>query len=74
MMGSSEEIKGYCEHPELKGIIPRTVDYLYNYFENNKDVTFSVTVSFVEIYLEKIKDLLDSKFSYYHLGMKSVSL
>ena len=43
------------EDPELKGIIPRVMESLFELLNNaSEDVEFSVKVSFVEIYNEKI--------------------
>ena len=62
MMGSGDSILGYSEHPELKGIVPRSIDYLFKILDENLDVKYGVSMSFVEIYMEKIKDLLDRKY------------
>lgn len=45
---------------ELDGLIPRSVDSLFDKMKSFKTpAEFSVKVSFVEIYLEKIRDLLN---------------
>lgn len=43
-----------------KGIIPRMVEGIFEKIEGApEDIEFTVKVSFIEIYMEKIKDLLD---------------
>ena len=41
-----------------KGIIPRTIDWIFNNIKNYPDQQFLVQVSFVEIYNEEVRDLL----------------
>lgn len=48
------------EDIELQGIIPRMVRTVFTRIENaSADIMFSVHVSMVEIYNERIKDLID---------------
>jgi kinesin family member 5 len=48
------------DDPELMGIIPRMVNTVFDMIHNADDhLEFTVKVSYCEIYLEKIKDLLD---------------
>jgi kinesin family protein 5 len=50
------------ENEDEKGIIPRLVTGIFNKIKQQpEDIEFSVRVSFVEIYNEKIQDLLDPK-------------
>jgi kinesin family member 5 len=45
---------------EMQGVIPRMVKTVFSKIENaSEDIEFTVKLSMVEIYLEKIKDLLD---------------
>ena len=47
---------------ELAGIIPRMFDFLFKSIsEADPDVEFSIKCSYLEIYMERIKDLLDAK-------------
>jgi len=46
---------------EQKGIIPRVVSAIFSQVNNSpKHIEFVVKLSIVEIYLERIKDLLDA--------------
>ena len=45
-----------------QGIIPRIVDDIFTFIYNmEENVEFHIKVSYFEIYMEKIRDLLDSK-------------
>ena len=58
MMGPSQD--GYCSDELQKGIIPRVVEQIFVNVENSDpNVEFSIKVSYVEIYMEKIRDLLE---------------
>ncbi|KAI8373212.1 uncharacterized protein BYT42DRAFT_501092 [Radiomyces spectabilis] len=58
--GKSYSMMGYGED---KGIIPRTCSELFNRIAQNQDpsVTYRVEVSYIEIYNEKVRDLLNPK-------------
>ena len=46
--------------PDLQGIIPRMVKTVFQKIENaSEDIEFTVKVSMIEIYMERVKDLLD---------------
>ncbi|KAE9139161.1 hypothetical protein PF007_g1089 [Phytophthora fragariae] len=48
------------DHPELQGIIPRTATEIFNNVLNaDENMEFIVKVSYIEIYMERIRDLLD---------------
>ena len=48
------------EDPEKQGVIPRMVKTVFEKIENaSEDLEFTVKISMIEIYMEKIKDLLD---------------
>ena len=50
------------ENVDLQGIIPRMVRTVFNRIDTASDaVEFSVKVSMIEIYMEKIRDLLEPK-------------
>ncbi len=48
------------DDPNMKGIIPRIIVSIFESIMNaTDDIEFLVKVSYVEIYMEKIRDLLD---------------
>jgi kinesin family protein 5 len=48
--------------PQYRGIIPRTVEALFEGVSNAAaNMEFTIRVSYVEIYCEKIRDLLDQE-------------
>lgn len=48
------------DDPQLKGLIPRIVETIFAEIESaSEEIVFTVSVSYMEIYLEKIRDLLD---------------
>lgn len=50
------------DDPIEMGIIPRMVRYIFDKIEkSSEDIEFTVKVSMIEIYLEKLRDLLDPK-------------
>jgi len=53
-------MQGVIDHPEKEGIIPRMIRHLFNFIVNSSsDTEYIVKVSMIEIYMEKIKDLID---------------
>src|SRR5687767_6994290 len=45
--------QNYCDDPQMKGIIPRVVEQIFNCVnEAESDIEFSIKVSYVEIYME----------------------
>jgi kinesin family protein 1 len=58
--GKSYSMVGYGEE---KGIIPRTCSELFDRVDNKKSTTldFQIEVSYIEIYNEKVRDLLNPK-------------
>jgi kinesin family member 5 len=50
------------ENPETQGMIPRCIDTIFEAIEEaDPSLTFTISVSYIEIYLEKIRDLLDPR-------------
>lgn len=43
---------------DLWGIIPRVLESIYNFIESNEDIDCTISCSYLEIYNEKIYDLL----------------
>uniref|UniRef100_A0A3P9CJK5 Kinesin-like protein n=1 Tax=Maylandia zebra TaxID=106582 RepID=A0A3P9CJK5_9CICH len=53
-------LKGKLHDPEMMGIIPRIVQDIFNYiYSMDENLEFHIKVSYFEIYLDKIRDLLD---------------
>ncbi|CAM9240921.1 unnamed protein product, partial [Sphacelaria rigidula] len=60
--GKTHTMEGPSIHdPDLAGVIPRTVREIFECVTEASDsVEFVIKVSYIEIYMEKIRDLLDS--------------
>jgi kinesin family protein 5 len=58
--GKTHTMQGALDDPEEEGIIPRMIRYVFNHIftQSSSDVEFTVKVSMLEIYMEKIKDLI----------------
>lgn len=53
-------MQGVLDNPDLEGIIPRMIHHVFNHILNSvQDIEYTVKVSMIEIYMEKIKDLID---------------
>ena len=61
--GKTYTIQGEFEKDNNRGIIPRTFEYLFNHINNIEDkddsINYYIKFAFIEIYMEKINDLLD---------------
>ncbi|XP_076808076.1 kinesin heavy chain-like isoform X2 [Clavelina lepadiformis] len=58
--GKTHTMEGVLHDESLRGIIPRIVDDIFNYiYTMDENLEFHIKVSYFEIYLDKIKDLLD---------------
>ncbi len=58
--GKTFTMEGVCGNSELEGIIPRTIKHVFEFIrDTTEDSEFTVKVSMVEIYMEKIKDLIE---------------
>lgn len=54
--------QGVLHDENLQGIIPRIVDDIFNHiYTMDENLEFHIKISYFEIYLDKIKDLLDGK-------------
>jgi kinesin family protein 5 len=59
--GKTFTMTGDPDDPDLMGIIPRMVNTVFDMISSSDDcIEYSVKISYCEIYLEKIKDLLDT--------------
>jgi kinesin family protein 5 len=58
--GKTFTMMGDIEHPELKGLSPRTIEAIFaNIHASPSHIEFTVKCSFIEIYMERVKDLLN---------------
>lgn len=58
--GKTFTMQGDLDYPELEGIIPRTISLLFeSIMDSAEEIEFTVKTSMVEIYMEKIRDLID---------------
>ena len=56
-------MEGVLNDKNLQGMVPRIVNDIFDHIYNIEgNIEFNIKVSYMEIYLDKIKDLLDSKF------------
>ncbi len=57
--GKTFTMEGDIDDVDRKGIIPRSFESLYQtLYELHSSIVYSVKVSYIEIYMEKVKDLL----------------
>ncbi|KAI7685439.1 Kinesin heavy chain [Sarcoptes scabiei] len=58
--GKTHTMEGVLNDPDFMGIIPRIVNDIFNYiYSMDEAIEFHIKVSYFEIYLDKIRDLLD---------------
>ncbi|XP_034531801.1 kinesin-like protein KIF6 isoform X2 [Notolabrus celidotus] len=59
--GKTFTITGGAEHYRDRGIIPRTLSYLFECFSQDSSMIYTTHISYLEIYNEMGYDLLDSR-------------
>lgn len=58
--GKTYTMQGDLDFPDEEGIIPRTINMLFESIMNSpEEIEFTVKTSMLEIYMEKIRDLID---------------
>lgn len=58
--GKTHTMEGVIGEPDLQGIIPRIVNDIFNHiYGMEENLEFHIKVSYFEIYMDKIRDLLD---------------
>ena len=58
--GKTHSMEGVMHNQELRGVIPRIVSDIFEYiYQFDESVVFHIQISYFEIYLDKIRDLLD---------------
>lgn len=56
-------MEGVIGDPNKQGIIPRIVNDIFNHiYGMEENLEFHIKVSYFEIYMDKIRDLLDGMF------------
>ncbi|XP_067623644.1 kinesin-like protein Klp68D [Eurosta solidaginis] len=56
--GKTHTMEGVRGHTELMGIIPRTFEQIWLHINRTENFQFLVDVSYLEIYMEELRDLL----------------
>jgi kinesin family protein 5 len=60
--GKTHTMEGVMKNPNLQGIIPRVVNDIFNQiYAMEENLEFQIKVSYFEIYMDKIRDLMDGK-------------
>lgn len=59
--GKTFTITGGAERYVDRGLIPRSLSYIFEYFEKHSEAVFTAHISYLEIYMENGYDLLDPK-------------
>lgn len=63
--GKTHTMEGVIGDPNKQGIIPRIVNDIFNHiYGMEENLEFHIKVSYFEIYMDKIRDLLDGKNSF----------
>ena len=57
--GKSFSMQGPPSPPEMKGVIPNAFSHLFEYVKGTQGIEFLVRCSYLEIYNEEVRDLLD---------------
>ncbi|KAL7641990.1 UNVERIFIED_CONTAM: hypothetical protein RMT77_007864 [Armadillidium vulgare] len=58
--GKTHTMEGVITDPHLQGIIPRIINDIFNHiYSMEENLEFHIKVSYFEIYMDKIRDLLD---------------
>ena len=61
--GKTHTMEGVINDPTMQGIIPRIVNDIFNHiYSMEENLEFHIKVSYFEIYLDKVRDLLDRKY------------
>lgn len=69
--GKTHTMEGDIHDEKMKGIVPRSISSIFEGIASaDETIEFSIKVSFVEIYLEKIRDLLDSTHTKNNLAVR----
>ncbi|KAK2157882.1 hypothetical protein LSH36_183g02022 [Paralvinella palmiformis] len=56
--GKTYTMQGEKNNPELKGVIPHSFDHIFQHIAQTENQQYLVRASYLEIYMEEIRDLL----------------
>ena len=68
--GKTFTITGVPKDPRLKGVMPRSFENIFNQIQSNQKRQHLVRVSYLEIYQEEIRDLMNKKNATAKLELK----
>ena len=61
--GKTHTMEGVISDPQLHGIMPRIINDIFQHiYSMEENLEFHIKVSYFEIYMDKIRDLLDGKW------------
>jgi len=59
--GKTYTMEGIRDNPELRGVIPNAIDHIFRHISQSTNQQYLVRASYLEIYQEEIRDLLNTK-------------
>lgn len=66
--GKTHTMEGVIGDPSKQGIIPRIVNDIFNHiYAMEENLEFHIKVSYFEIYMDKIRDLLDGLYKFVYI-------
>ena len=57
--GKAHTMKGYPSKNEITGLIPLSVQQIFQHINGNSQSKYEISVSYIEIYNESVNDLID---------------
>lgn len=71
--GKTHTMEGVIGDPSKQGIIPRIVNDIFNHiYAMEENLEFHIKVSYFEIYMDKIRDLLDGLYKFVFIVLKII--
>lgn len=68
--GKTHTMEGVISDPELHGIMPRIINDIFQHiYSMEENLEFHIKVSYFEIYMDKIRDLLDGTLFLYLMSI-----
>lgn len=56
--GKTHTMQGLKNDPEQRGVIPNSFEHIFNHISNSENQQYLIRASYLEIYMEEIRDLL----------------